>query len=206
MKVHYGIDSLKEIKNPIITVGTFDGVHLGHQKIIERLKKLANNTHGETVLLTFEPHPRKVLFKNQTLKLINTLEEKINLLDTYGLDHLVIYPFTQEFSNLSARSYIEELLIKKLKTHTLVIGYDHHFGNDRQGNIELLKKVKNDFRKILRSEEFKKEDQFINILFDISSGNDIDAKILSFIADYKGLKDNRNTIIDYVTWLEKFIK
>ena len=145
MEVHYGIRSFTKIKNPVVTVGTFDGVHLGHQKILNKLEKIAEKIDGETVLLTFEPHPRKVLFKNQTLKLINTLEEKINLLDTYGLDHLVIYPFTQEFSNLSARSYIEELLIKKLKTHTLVIGYDHHFGNDRQGNIELLKKVKNDF-------------------------------------------------------------
>jgi len=145
MEVHYGVRSFTKIKNPVITVGTFDGVHLGHQKILNKLEKIAEKIDGETVLLTFEPHPRKVLFKNQPLKLINTLEEKIKLLDSYGLDHLVVYPFTQEFSNLSARSYIEELLIKKLKIHTLVIGYDHHFGNDRQGNIELLKKVKTNF-------------------------------------------------------------
>tara|TARA_Y100000589_G_scaffold332142_1_gene389653 strand:+ start:4917 stop:5849 length:933 start_codon:yes stop_codon:yes gene_type:complete len=145
MKVHYGIDSLKEIKNPIITVGTFDGVHLGHQKIIERLKKLANKTHGETVLLTFNPHPRKVLLNDQNLKLINTLEEKIIILEKFGLDHLVVHPFTKEFSKLSAREYVEELLVKKLNTHTLVIGYDHHFGYDRKGNIELLKKLQKEF-------------------------------------------------------------
>ena len=145
MKVHYGIDSLKEIKNPIITVGTFDGVHLGHQKIIERLKKLAKNSHGETVLLTFNPHPRKVLFNDQNLKLINTLEEKIIILEKFGLDHLVVHPFTKEFSKLSAREYVEELLVKKLNTNTLVIGYDHHFGYDRKGNIELLKKLQKEF-------------------------------------------------------------
>ena len=126
-------------------MGTFDGVHLGHQKILKKLGKIAKEIGGETVLLTFEPHPRKVLFKNKILKLINTLEEKIKLLDSYGLDHLVVYPFTKEFSNLSAKAYIEELLIEKLKTHTLVIGYDHHFGNDRKGNIELLKKMKSNF-------------------------------------------------------------
>jgi riboflavin kinase/FMN adenylyltransferase len=140
MKVHYGFESFKNIKNPIVTVGTFDGVHFGHQKIIQRLQKIAKKTNGESVLLTFDPHPRKVLLNDQGLKLIHTVKEKINILEKLGLDHLVIYPFTKEFSKFSAQTYIDELLVKKLGTHTLVIGYDHHFGNDREGNIDLLKK------------------------------------------------------------------
>ena len=140
MKVHYGFESFKNIKNPIVTVGTFDGIHYGHQKIIQRLQKIAKKNNGESVLLTFDPHPRKVLLNDQCLKLIHTVKEKINILEKLGLDHLVIYPFTKEFSKFSAKTYIDELLVKKLGTHTLVIGYDHHFGNDREGNIDLLKK------------------------------------------------------------------
>ena len=140
MQVHYGFESYKNIKNPIVTVGTFDGVHFGHQKIIQRLQKIAKKNNGESVLLTFDPHPRKVLLNDQGLKLIHTINEKINILENLGLDHLVIYPFTVEFSKFSAKRYIDELLIQKLGTHTLVIGYDHHFGNDREGNIDLLKK------------------------------------------------------------------
>ena len=140
MKVHYGFESYKNIKNPIVTVGTFDGVHYGHQKIIQRLQKIAKKNNGESVLLTFDPHPRKVLVNDQGLKLIHTVKEKINILEKLGLDHLVVYPFTKEFSKFSAKTYIDELIIKKLGTHTLVIGYDHHFGNDREGNIDLLKK------------------------------------------------------------------
>jgi riboflavin kinase/FMN adenylyltransferase len=140
MQVHYGFESYKNINNPIVTVGTFDGVHFGHQKIIQRLQKIAKKNNGESVLLTFDPHPRKILLNDQGLKLIHTINEKINILENLGLDHLVIYPFTLEFSKFSAKRYIDELLIQKLGTHTLVIGYDHHFGNDREGNIDLLKK------------------------------------------------------------------
>tara|TARA_B100001287_G_scaffold39863_1_gene29018 strand:- start:26060 stop:26992 length:933 start_codon:yes stop_codon:yes gene_type:complete len=146
LKVHYETKSLKEIKNPVVTVGTFDGVHLGHQKILSRLKKLAKKNNGETVLLTFDPHPRKVLFKNHNLKLINSLDEKIKILEKLKLDHLVVQPFTKSFSKLSAKEYVEELLVKKLNTKTLVIGYDHHFGNDRKGNIELLKKLQTTYQ------------------------------------------------------------
>ena len=146
MKVHYEIKTLKEIKNPVVTVGTFDGVHLGHQKILSRLKKLAKKNNGETVLLTFDPHPRKVLFDNHNLKLINSLDEKIKILEKLGLDHLVVQPFTKAFSNLSAKEYVEELLVKKLNTKILVIGYDHHFGNDRKGNIELLKELQSTYQ------------------------------------------------------------
>ena len=94
MKVHYGIESYRKIKNPVVTVGTFDGVHFGHQKIIKRLKRIAAECDSESVLLTFDPHPRKVLFKDHNLKLINTIDEKIKILSELGLDHLEIYPFT----------------------------------------------------------------------------------------------------------------
>jgi len=139
MRVHYGINSCKEIIKPVVTVGTFDGVHYGHQKILNRLQKIAKNCNGESVLLTFDPHPRKVLFKDRKIKLINSINEKIKILDELGLDHLVIYPFSEEFSKYSADEYISELLVNKLKTNTLVIGYDHHFGRNREGNIQLLK-------------------------------------------------------------------
>ena len=141
MQVHYGISSYKNIKNPVITVGTFDGVHFGHQKIINRLCKIAKTINGESILLTFDPHPRSVLFKNQSIKLINTLDEKIKLLEQLGLDHLVVYPFTKSFSKMSGTDYVKQHLIKELGVHTLVIGYDHHFGNDRSGNIDLLRSM-----------------------------------------------------------------
>jgi riboflavin kinase/FMN adenylyltransferase len=145
VKVHTDFTSYINIKNPVVTVGTFDGVHLGHQKILNRIKKIASSIGGETVLLTFHPHPRTVLFNDKTVKLIHTLEEKIEVLEKKGLDHLVIYPFTRSFSTFSAQKYVEELIVNKLKTYTLVIGYDHHFGNDRKGNIELLEKLKDKY-------------------------------------------------------------
>ena len=146
MKVHYNTKTIKGIKNPVVTVGTFDGVHFGHQKIINRLKSIASKNNGESVLLTFDPHPRKVLFNDNNLKLINTLDEKIEILKKLGLDHLVVQAFTKEFSQLSAKDYVEKLLINKLNTKTLVIGYDHHFGNDRKGNIDLLKNLQSTYQ------------------------------------------------------------
>jgi riboflavin kinase / FMN adenylyltransferase len=131
-------DSL--VKNPVVTTGTFDGVHLGHQKIISRLKDVANEINGETVLLTFYPHPRMVLFpEDNDLKLINTQEEKIELLSHYGIDHLIIYPFTKEFSRLTSVEFVRNILVNRIKTKRLVIGYNHHFGRNREGSFEHLK-------------------------------------------------------------------
>ena len=142
MKVHYSIDTYKNIKNPVITVGTFDGVHIGHQTIIKRINKIAENCQGESVLLTFDPHPRKVILNdNSSLKLINTIDEKINLLEKYGLDHLVIHPFTKEFSRISPTEYVRDLLVNQLNAHHLVIGYDHQFGRNREGNLDLLNEL-----------------------------------------------------------------
>lgn len=125
-----------------MTVGTFDGIHFGHQKIIDSLKSLANEEDDESVMLTFSPHPRLVLFpENNNLKLINTLDEKINRLESSGIDHLIIYPFTKDFSRISALEYVRDFLVKEIKVSTLIIGYDHQFGRNREGNFEYLKEL-----------------------------------------------------------------
>lgn len=140
MKVYTDIIDFKNVKNPVVTTGTFDGVHLGHQKIISRLKEAAREENGETVLLTFYPHPRMVLFPDDNdLKLINTQEEKIELLEQYGIDHLIIYPFTKEFSRLTSVEFVRNILVNNIRTKRLVIGYNHHFGRNREGSFEHLK-------------------------------------------------------------------
>lgn len=140
MKVYTNIEDFKDVRNPVVTTGTFDGVHLGHQKIISRLKEAAAAENGETVLLTFYPHPRMVLFPDDhELKLLNTQEEKIKLLERYGVDHLIIYPFTKEFSRLTSVEFVRNILVNKIKTKRLVIGYNHHFGRNREGSFEHLK-------------------------------------------------------------------
>ena len=139
MKVYFGINEFKKVNKPVITTGTFDGVHNGHKKIIKNLTDKAKEIEGESVLITFNPHPRLVLFPdNNNLKLLNSLEEKIELLAKEGLDHLIIQPFTIDFSRLSALEYIRDLLVKKLGVNTLVIGYDHHFGRNREGSFDEL--------------------------------------------------------------------
>ncbi|MDA8714654.1 bifunctional riboflavin kinase/FAD synthetase [Flavobacteriales bacterium] len=127
------------MKNPVVTTGTFDGVHFGHQKIIDRLKSVANKIGGESVLLTFHPHPRMVLFPNdEDLKLLSTREEKIKRLEAAGLDHLIIYPFSRKFSRRTATEYVRDLLVNEIGVKSLVIGYDHQFGRNREGNFEQL--------------------------------------------------------------------
>jgi riboflavin kinase/FMN adenylyltransferase len=138
MQVHRSIDQLPRFKNSVITIGTFDGVHEGHQQIIEALKAEARAVNGEAVIITFDPHPRMIVHPHTHLHLINTLEEKIELLSRTGIDHLVVVPFTKEFSDQSAEAYIEHFLIGKFHPHSIIIGYDHHFGHDRKGNFRLL--------------------------------------------------------------------
>jgi riboflavin kinase/FMN adenylyltransferase len=140
MQVHFDINTLPVIKNAIVSQGTFDGVHLAHKKIIERLKQIASIKDGETVLITFEPHPRMVLFPDDHgLQLLSTLNEKIHLLEKAGIDHLIILPFTKEFSRQTSEQFIRTILVNKIKTNTLVIGYDHRFGKNREGSFEHLK-------------------------------------------------------------------
>lgn len=140
MKVFYNINDYEPSKNTVVTTGTFDGVHLGHKTIINRLKEIAKKVNGTTTLLTFHPHPRMVLFPNNTdLKLLNTQQEKIELLEKAGIDNLIIHPFTKEFSRLSSIDFVRDILVNKLKTHKLVIGYDHRFGRNREGTFNHLK-------------------------------------------------------------------
>lgn len=125
----------------ILTIGTFDGVHLGHQKILNRLKELKKSLGLKTVVLTFEPHPRKILFPEQKdLKIITLIDEKLELLEKYGVDVTVVYPFNKAFSQLDVNYYLEEILVRQLNVKHLVIGYDHRFGKDRKGDINTLKK------------------------------------------------------------------
>jgi len=141
LKIYKTIDEFSGIENAVVTTGTFDGVHLGHCKIISHLKQIALREKGETVVLTFTPHPRIVLFpEEKTLKLLNTEKEKAALLEKAGVDHLVVIPFTKEFSELSSIDFIRNILVNNIKTKKLVIGYDHHFGKNREGGFEHLKK------------------------------------------------------------------
>lgn len=139
MAVFYNTDNLPEFKNAVVTIGTFDGVHLGHRVILQEVVKHAKEINGESVLLTFEPHPRKLLFPDQSLKLLTPLDEKIKLIQSEGIENIVVVPFTNAFANLSADEYIQDFLVRLFKPHGIVIGYDHHFGHDRKGNINLLK-------------------------------------------------------------------
>ena len=140
MKIYHSISDFKNVQKPILTTGTFDGVHFGHIKIIQRLSEIAVNEGGQSTVLTFYPHPRMVLFPgDHQLQLINTLEEKIRLLKKAGVQHLIIHPFTKEFSRMTSLSFVRDIIVNQLNTHKLVIGYDHHFGRNREGTFEHLK-------------------------------------------------------------------
>ncbi|SMO33945.1 bifunctional riboflavin kinase/FAD synthetase [Solitalea koreensis] len=140
MKIYKSLEEFDKVNNPVVTLGTFDGVHFGHRKILQRLLEIAHNTQGETVILTFFPHPRMILHpEDENLKLINTMDEKIQLLEAAGIDHLLIIPFTRDFSNLTSKEFIKKILVDTIETKKLVIGYDHRFGKDREGSFEHLK-------------------------------------------------------------------
>jgi len=139
VKVYKGLEKFEKLQNAVVTTGTFDGVHQGHQKILSRLIEVAKKNKGESVLLTFFPHPRMVLQPDSDLKLINTIDEKIELLREVGIDHLIIHPFTREFSRTTSLEFVRDLLVNKIGTTKLVIGYDHHFGRNREGSFEHLK-------------------------------------------------------------------
>lgn len=137
MQVHTHIDQLPVFKNAVVTIGTFDGVHTGHQQIIAQLKEEANAIGGETVIITFHPHPRKIV-AHKEVSILNTPEEKIELLREKGIDNLVIVPFNEKFAAQSAREYVEHFLFEKFHPHTIIIGYDHRFGHSRLGDYHLL--------------------------------------------------------------------
>lgn len=140
MRIYKDLNELAEFSNSVVTIGTFDGVHLGHQKILKMVQNEASNINGESILFTFYPHPRMVVFPDShNFKLIQTIDEKIERLKAFGIDNLIIYPFTKDFSRLTAFEFVRDILVDKLKVKKLVIGYDHQFGRNREGDINFLK-------------------------------------------------------------------
>ena len=138
MKIIHSLSNYYHTEDTVVTIGTFDGVHIGHQKIIEQVVKTAKNLNKKSVLLTFFPHPRMVLQQNVSIELINTIDERADLLSKTGLDYLIIHPFSIEFSRISALDFVRKILVNQLHTSKLIIGYDHHFGKNREGNLEQL--------------------------------------------------------------------
>ena len=140
MEIHENFSDFQNIPHAVVTIGTFDGVHLGHRKILHRLRFLADQSGGETVLITFWPHPRMVLRpETHNIRLLSTYDEKNRLLEAYGIDHLVSIPFTKAFSETTSEEFIHHILIEKIQTKILVIGYDHKFGKGREGGFDHLR-------------------------------------------------------------------
>src|SRR5690606_6005363 len=138
MKIHEGVENFPKLSYPVVTSGTFDGVHIGHQKILSRITELAKANAGETVSITFWPHPRFTLGSDKNLRLLSTFEEKASYLKKSGIDHLVKIPFTKDFSELSSESFIRKISVERIGTKKLVSGYDHRFGRNRAGSFEHL--------------------------------------------------------------------
>ncbi len=146
MRIYHGIEEFNPVQNAVVTSGTFDGVHLGHKVILKRLIQLAKKRQGESVVLTFWPHPRFVLYPNDTsLKLLSTFQEKASYLSDLGIDHLIKIEFTKKFSQLSSEQFIHNILIDKIGTKLLVIGYDHRFGKNREGSFQYLASNSHDY-------------------------------------------------------------
>ena len=141
MAVFYRTDNLPSFRNPVLTIGTFDGVHKGHQAILRDVVHQAAAIDGESILITFEPHPRKLIYPEQSLQLLTTLDEKIKLIEATGIRHIVVTPFNADFASLTADEYIRDFLVKKFQPQNIVIGYDHRFGHDRTGNLDLLQSL-----------------------------------------------------------------
>ena len=138
VKIYYDIDNFKRVPNAIVTTGTFDGVHRGHQEILRKAVNRAREIGGESVVVTFYPHPRQVLNGGTNIKFITTQEAKIQLLESLGIDNLIIIKFTKEFSAISSEDFIKDFVVKKIHPAVLIIGYDHRFGNNRKGDFGML--------------------------------------------------------------------
>jgi len=144
VQIHYNLDNFVAV-NPVVTIGTFDGVHLGHREVISELKRISTLSEGDSVVFTFDPHPRIVIAPQEdSLRLLSTQKEKINLMEKIGIDHLVIYPFTREFSKLSYNEFVENILVGKMNIASLVVGYDHRFGQGRKGDFNSLELLSNE--------------------------------------------------------------
>jgi riboflavin kinase/FMN adenylyltransferase len=138
LKIVQNTSNFSDKEKTYVTIGTFDGVHFGHQKIIEKLIDEAKKANKKSVVLTFFPHPRMVLQKDASIELINTIDERAALLEKTGLDYLIIHPFSKEFSRMTALEFVRDILVNQLNISKLIIGYDHHFGKNREGNITQL--------------------------------------------------------------------
>ena len=149
MKIYKSIDEYNESKSSVVTIGTFDGVHKGHQKILNKVLNASKQSNLSSVVLTFFPHPRIILNKYNDIKMIDSLDEKINHLEKIGIDHLIIHPFDKKFSLLSADQFIKEYLLEKLKLKHIIIGYDHRFGKGREASVTDLKKYSSEFNFVL---------------------------------------------------------
>ena len=145
MRIFDNLKSYSSKKESILTIGTFDGVHIGHNKILKRLIQDSKKNNLSSLVMTFFPHPRMILNKSHEIKMIDTISEKINLLEKTGLDNLIIHPFDNNFSKIRAKEFVEEILVKKLKIKEIIIGYDHKFGKDREASVEDLKKFGKDY-------------------------------------------------------------
>ncbi len=162
MQVHYGITDV-HIVNPVVTMGSFDGVHKGHVQVIENLKQVAEKLRGESVIISFEPHPREVLYPLEKRPgILTTLEEKIGILQSHGVGHLIILSFTEELANLSYSDFVKNILVDKLGIKGLVVGYDHRFGKNREGSFEVLKAMAGQYHFYLEQEKAYEENE-VNI-------------------------------------------
>ncbi len=151
MRVYYNTGKLPAFRNAVITIGTFDGLHNGHRKIIELMQSEAQSVNGETVIITFDPHPRQIVAREKSpVYLINTLSEKIELLQKLQIDHLVVVPFTEAFANQSAELYITDFLVNTFHPHTIIIGYDHRFGKNRSGDYKLMEAKASEYNYLVK--------------------------------------------------------
>lgn len=162
MQIHYGTEDLR-IVNPVVTIGSFDGVHKGHVQVIECLKRVARDLQGETVIISFEPHPREVLYPMEKRPgILTTLDEKMKILDAQGVEHLIILPFTRSLAELDFKEFVCDVLVDRIGIKGLVVGYDHRFGKNREGSFEKLKELAGKYHFYLEQEEAYEENQ-INI-------------------------------------------
>ncbi len=153
MSVFFSTSELPVFRNPVLTIGSFDGVHAGHKAILQKIVSAAREANGESIVITFEPHPRKIIQPDKPLGLLSSLEDKIAKIQAQGVDHIVVVPFSRDFSLLSAQDYVEQFLYQTFHPHTIIIGYDHHFGHNREGNIDTLRQLLPDSVRLIEIEE-----------------------------------------------------
>jgi riboflavin kinase/FMN adenylyltransferase len=209
VKVYDDLNGILPIKNPVVTIGSFDGVHVAHRIILNRLIRLAKEMDGESVILTFDPHPREVINPDFKLELINSKEEKIELLEKMGIDHVIFIPFTLEFSKISSRDFIHDVLYKKLNVSKVVVGYNHYFGHNREGGFDVLYKLGKEYG--FSVEEIPEQDiqnesvSSSKIRKALESGNLMKAHAyLNYDYSLKGLLTERESIFSlygYRSWL-----